>query len=260
MAETGDVAHGPLDDQGRPWWTLYCGPWEYVLPEPNEPHVIITDTPYSARTHKGHDTATDQVRGTTGQRTRRELDYDAITPETLRHWVGRWSAWGPQWLVVQLSHDLAPAYEEASELAGRYTFAPVPIVQKRPRLLGDGPANWCVWKMTSRLRTREAMRWRCLPGLYESHCEKGSPIVGAKPVSLMREIVRDYSDPHHLVVDPCAGWGTALLAAVNERRRAVGAEQDPERFEMAVKRLRDGGGSKSLKQVEMFSEVQHAGE
>ena len=56
----------------------------------------------------------------------------------------------------------------------------------------------------------------------------------------MRAIVRDYSEPGDLVVDPCAGGGTTLLAAVMEGRRAIGAEMDPATFDKAVARLRKG--------------------
>lgn len=48
-----------------------------------------------------------------------------------------------------------------------------------------------------------------------------------KPEWLMRALVRDYSMPSDLVCDPLAGWGSTLRAALNEGRRAVGAELDP---------------------------------
>jgi site-specific DNA-methyltransferase (adenine-specific) len=50
----------------------------------------------------------------------------------------------------------------------------------------------------------------------------------------------DDSRPGDLICDPCAGGGTTLLAAVIEGRRAIGAECDPETFELAVRRLRRG--------------------
>lgn len=56
----------------------------------------------------------------------------------------------------------------------------------------------------------------------------------------MRAIIRDYTRPGDLVVDPCAGGGTTLLAAVMEGRRAIGAEMDPATFDKAVARLRKG--------------------
>jgi len=65
-------------------------------------------------------------------------------------------------------------------------------------------------------------------------------MMGQKPMWLMRAIVRDYSRHGDLVCDPYAGSGTTLLAAVMEGRRAIGAEMDEGRFDMAVRRLRGG--------------------
>lgn len=48
-----------------------------------------------------------------------------------------------------------------------------------------------------------------------------------KPPWLMRALVRDYSLPSDLVCDPVAGWGSTLRAALDEGRRAIGAEIDP---------------------------------
>jgi site-specific DNA-methyltransferase (adenine-specific) len=53
----------------------------------------------------------------------------------------------------------------------------------------------------------------------------------------MRAIIRDYTRPGDLIVDPFAGSGTTLLAARLEGRRAIGAELDPKTFALAVKRL-----------------------
>ncbi len=56
----------------------------------------------------------------------------------------------------------------------------------------------------------------------------------------MRLIVRDYSRPGDLIVDPYAGSGTTLLAAAMEGRRCIGAEMDPKTWKLAGKRLSRG--------------------
>ncbi len=53
----------------------------------------------------------------------------------------------------------------------------------------------------------------------------------------MRAVVRDYSEPGDLIVDPFAGGGSTLRAAVIEGRRAIGAEIDPDTYAKAVERL-----------------------
>jgi site-specific DNA-methyltransferase (adenine-specific) len=59
-----------------------------------------------------------------------------------------------------------------------------------------------------------------------------------KPVSLMEDLIRDFSDPGELILDPYAGSGTTLLAALRLGRRAIGFERDPAIHAVATKRLR----------------------
>lgn len=87
-----------------------------------------------------------------------------------------------------------------------------------------------------RPRSREWARWGTLDGAYVGGQER-KQVVGGKPLWLMRAIVGDYSRDGDLVVDPCMGAGTTLVAAVELGRRAIGCEPDAGRFEMAAKRL-----------------------
>ena len=143
-------------------------------------------------------------------------------------------------MLAMTSHDLIGAWEDAYREAGRHAFAPVVVIQKRPRLVGDGPSSWAVYAMVSRPRNREYATWGCLPGAYEAPTVKDSGIAGAKPLDLMRHIVRDYSRPGDLVCDPFVGSGTTALAALMEGRRFIGAEEKPEHYEIATRRLAQG--------------------
>lgn len=169
-----------------------------------------------------------------------------VLAEEARAAVLAWSESTRGWAVIINDHVLAPTISAAFEAAGRYAFAPIPFVElgKQPRLTGDGPASWTCWLCVSRPRAVEFSRWGSLPGAYVPPPGAGTQrdriIKGGKPLWLMRQIVGDYSRPGDLVCDPCAGGGTTLLAAVMEGRRAIGAECDPETFEMAVARLRKG--------------------
>jgi hypothetical protein len=134
------------------------------------------------------------------------------------------------------SHDLVPHWEKSLRNVGRYVFKPLPAVIRgmNVRLAGDGPSSWSVDLVVS--RTRSANKWGTLPGAYVVNRE-AQDVVGGKPLALMRAIIRDYTRPGDLVVDPCAGGGTTLLAAHLEGRRAIGAEIDPATYEIAKQRL-----------------------
>jgi site-specific DNA-methyltransferase (adenine-specific) len=207
---------------------------------------LITDPPYGAGTHRGHDAGGAQVLSATGQRTRRALPFTAWTPDDVRAFIDFWAPRTAGWMAVFASHDLIDAYQSAYRAHGRYSFAPVSVIHKIPRLLGDGPASWTQYLMVSRPKSRHWQRWRCLPGAYFGKLERKAPIVGAKSLALMREIVRDYSDPGDTVCDPCAGWGTTLLAARELGRQALGSELDQATYLAAQARLCGAGYTEAL--------------
>lgn len=219
---------------------LYLGRWQDALAQIDRVDAVITDPPYGVRTHDGvnHLLRKNNIMPDAASRT--PIAYDAMAPSEVYAFVEAWAPRCRGWMVAMTSHDLIGAYEQAYRNAGRLAFAPVPIIQKRPRLVGDGPSSWAVYAMVSRPRTREFSTWGCLSGAYEAPTEKDAVIAGAKPLGLMCSIVRDYSRPGDLVCDPFAGSGTTLLAAVTEGRRAVGAEQKREHYDIAAKRIARG--------------------
>ncbi len=173
---------------------------------------------------------------------RRPLSYAAWTPDDVRQFV-TWAAERTRgWMVCMCDTDLAPVYAEAMEAAGRYVFAP--LVWYAPgssvRMTGDGPACWVCWIVVSRPRSQPYSKWGSLPGGYagsQDHGRNGGMAhVGGKPLWLMRDRVRDYSRPGAVVCDPCAGWGTTLIAAAIEGRHGLGAEMDAETHATALAR------------------------
>jgi len=212
------------------------GRWQDTLSDVRDIDAIITDPPYGNRTHVG---TNDHIAGSMlpDASNRSGIRYDSFTPRMVEELVGDLCPRVHGWWVAMTSHDLVPSWESALRDQGMYIFAPLPIIQKRPRLLGDGPASWCVWMMVARRRTRDIARWGCLPGMYEGPTVKSGGVTGAKPIDMMRAIVRDYSRPEWIVVDPFAGSGTTLLAAAMEGRTAIGCEVDPATHAIASQRL-----------------------
>lgn len=224
-----------------PGWELRLGRWQDVL-EDVECDALITDPPYSARTHGAYREMPKLGRNAIG--------YASLDEAGVAEIVEMLSPRCRGWFAAMHDHGLAGAWGDALAAAGRYVFAPLSCVEpgSRVRMLGDGPSQWAVWLTVARPRTREAMRWGALPGAYVVPHSRGwrgrrearSGVTGGKPLWLMRQIVSDYSRPGDLVCDPFAGGATTLLAAVQEGRRAIGAECDPETFDLAVSRLRRG--------------------
>lgn len=224
MARVGDEWVSPC---GR--MTLRCGRYQDVLADVEADH-LVTDPPYSDRTHAGALSATGE-RGVNG--------YGAWSPAdaaTLVEWASPRVA---SWMAIHTDDVLGPAFLASMRECGRYAFPLVPVLQHQPRQQGDGHPQHGHYLAVSRPRDRRFVGWGSLSGWYVAGRD-GSFVRGGKPLGLVRKIVREHSRPGELVCDPCAGGGTTLLAAAMEGRCAVGAEMDPETFANTVKRLSRG--------------------
>lgn len=218
---------------------LYLGDCRDVLPTLGAVDHVITDPPFSARTHEGHDAGPGINGGTPYDgATRKGLGYDCWTEVDATEFVNLASSICSAWMVIFNDDVLALHIRYAMEDAGRYAFAPLPFYApgSRVRLSGDGPSSWTIWIMVS--RTKAQSRWGTLPGGYlAQEGWRDREYMGGKPVKLMEAIVGDYSRKGDLVLDPFMGSGTTGVACVKLGRRFVGCEINPESFNKAVERI-----------------------
>lgn len=77
-----------------------------------------------------------------------------------------------------------------------------------------------------------------------------------KPLELMRYMVRTYTNPGDVVLDPCMGSGTTCLAAKMEGRGYIGIEREPKYFETAKTRIE---GDADLFSANAGSDARRAG-
>lgn len=67
-----------------------------------------------------------------------------------------------------------------------------------------------------------SMVFNCIDWVKDTKTEKVHPT--QKPVDMLENLIEIFTDEGDVVIDPCAGSGTTLLAAKNLRRRAYGFE------------------------------------
>jgi hypothetical protein len=216
--------------------TLYLGDARDVLPSIHADH-IITDPPYSERTHAGHDASTIARRDGAA---RAALGYGALSPQDCRVLAGAFCMCASGWVVWMHDHTLAPAIHGGLVDCGRYVFAPLPYFHpgRSVRLTGDGPSSWTDWITVA--RTARLRAWGTLPGGYvagEGWNDKAR--MGGKPTALMRLLCEHYSKPGETICDPFMGAGTTGVAAVTLKRRFVGVEIDGAAFEVACRRIQE---------------------
>lgn len=237
MAKAGDIWRSPAGTMD-----LRCGDWRDVLSDITSCDAVITDPPYSPRTHAGQRSGSRPLGG--GGR-KSQIGYTTTSESDSENLIAYAAGIAKYWCIIFSDHTAQGWHESNLEKMGCYVFAPVIWVRANPtpRLSGDGPTSSCDYITVARPKKRlPHNRIGSRPGHYiTTGCLSGTlAIPGGKPLPLMRALILDYTLPGDLIVDPCAGGGTTLLAAAIEGRRAIGAEREPKTFDIAVKRLARG--------------------
>lgn len=89
------------------------------------------------------------------------------------------------------------------------------------------------WKQTSKDTSK---RFPVSVLKFSIHC--GSKLhPSQKPVELLKWLVRTYTDPGDIVLDPCMGSGTMGVACADTRRGFIGIELDPWYYKIARERI-----------------------
>lgn len=216
------------------------------LPDRSVDHVI-TDPPYE---REAHTQGRRIKRGARGVRVE-PLDFHAIDPAVRAAVARELARVARRWIVVFSQVEAVGAWRDALVAAGatyRRTCAWVkPDAQ--PQLSGDRPGMGYESIVCCHAPGRSRWNGGGRAGVYSSvraSTEQHRPNLHMteKPLGLIEALVRDFTDPGDLVVDPFAGAGTTGYACVRLGRRFLGWEIEP-RF-AAVARRRIGAAREQV--------------
>lgn len=73
-----------------------------------------------------------------------------------------------------------------------------------------------------KFRNNNKMIFNCMDWERDTESERIHPT--QKPVPLLRKIIEIFTDPGDVVIDPCAGSGSTLVASIESGRKAYGFE------------------------------------
>ena len=118
----------------------------------------------------------------------------------------------------------------------------------RPQMSGDRPAlgidpiliEWADSKRSEWNGGGKAGVWKSPAARWDTGGKQTHPT--QKPLSLMRDLLGDFSDPGDLVCDPFAGSGSTAVACKELGRRFVGWEIDPSYHAVACARVLQASG------------------
>lgn len=196
---------------------------------------IITDPPYSPRTHAGARTSRLDHDGAPLLR----QAFDSITFEDLDLIFGMIRPL--RWLVSFLDWKYTAKFADKPPTG--LDFVRFGIWNKpngMPQLTGDRPAMG--WESIGIMHNSDRKkRWNGggNRGLWTYNKVNGEHPT-TKPLPLVRKLVELFTDKQDVILDPFMGSGTTLRAAKDLGRRAVGCELNERYCEIAANRLRQG--------------------
>lgn len=210
--------------------------------------VTICDPPYTARVHRN------LMRVDKGKPSRvasefpplEDLDFVSELVRVTRRWV-----------LIFCALEQFGDYQRAAP--GVWIRSGIYHKQRAcPQLSGDRPGNSCegvaIFHRSGKKRWNGGGHhafWSAMP-------EARTVNEAAKPLALMIELVRLFSEPDERILDPFMGSGTTGVAALRLGRRFVGLDIREEQFRHSAARLRgetDGRTSKDGRQLHLFEAV-----
>ena len=211
---------------------------------------VITDPPYSPRVHSG-------VRSSNFDRsyenfsqapcvTRRKVDlgFEHLCPDLRKLVAHEFGRLVRKWCLV--FSDAESVHLWIADLEDSGLSHEVVGVWRRlngaPRFHGQSPApSWEAIEIAYRKRGwnggGKQAYWE--HPVVNNHGGRSRRLHTAqKPLGLMTDLVRAFTEPNDLICDPFAGSASTGVACVREGRKFIGWERDPDIFAIAVQRLR----------------------
>lgn len=225
--------------------TLYLGDCLEVMAEMGNRSVdvVITDPPFDARTHSmarsnrnGYGTSGGGNRVLAGKADTAFAAWDHPTQLAFFAALGRITR---RWVIANLATDTAFRFEldppdglKMLRVGAWVKTNPMPIIS------ADRPAmGWEPIAYMHRADVKPAWNGGGRAANYVLPTSQGSGHATQKPINMVRDWVRKFSDRGDTVFDPCMGTGTTIRAAVDEGRRVVGIEVDERWCEYTARRL-----------------------
>ena len=220
--------------------TLYLGNCLEIMPTLGMVDHIFADPPYEKRLHdaKSHEADLRKDGGPNLQ----AIDFDCIDPirvEFVRLSSTMCAGW---FLAFCTSEGIAKWADEINLSTIKYKRACHWIKpDSTPQLNGQCPAQGAEHFVVAWAGSGHS-KWNAggKRGVY-THLVNNPDRTGLhpteKPVSLMAELLADFTNEGQAILDPFMGSGTTGVAAVKLGRKFIGIEQKPEYFELACARL-----------------------
>ncbi len=223
--------------------TLFLADAFDILPTLGEVDHCITDPPYGEQTQKNARTLSDPDSGVTEHYIDFKMDESAV--RRAFDLTGRITR---RWVVASMEFRHAALFEK--EPPENLRFVRVGCWVKAngaPQFTGDRPAQG--WEAIAILhRAGEKLRWNGggLRAVWEMAVERNNGHPTPKPVGLMLDWIRLFTDNGETVLDPFMGSGTTGVACARLGCKFIGIEIRTDYFELACRRIEAAHAQRDL--------------
>lgn len=204
-----------------------------TMPDKSVDH-IITDPPYSERTHKGARTGS-KLHAHNGNP--ELIDFDHITVEQFYLFCQEAIRITKRWVIFTCDLNYAGKLEDLPILS-KYLVRVGCWVKPNaaPQFTGDRPGQG--WEAVVILHDEYKKRWND-GGHHAVWIE--NIVQGAhptkKPPKLIKKWIDQFTDPGEIIFDPFMGEGTTGICALEMGRSFIGCEIDSKWFNLAKKQI-----------------------
>ena len=210
--------------------TLYLGDCLEILPTLGPVDAVVTDPPYGSKeTHSAH---LSSITLRNGEPARQALGFDGFNLEQFINISRCLVDKSRRWVVMSCEWQYIHALPNLIRMG---------IWRKRdgaPQFTGDRPGTG--WEGVAILHRDGKKHWNgggkhAFWDWPKAQNDSGHPT--GKPIGLVSEWVKDFTDAGEVVLDPFMGSGTTGVACANLGRKFIGIEIEPKYFDIACKRI-----------------------
>ena len=215
--------------------TLYHDDYRYVLADLADHSVdcVITDPPYTDRTHgmaKSNKGAGHGVRA---------IDFAAFHEADLHRALTECGRVTRRWVVASMDYAHALHFDANPPEGLRSLRVGVWVkTNPMPQISADRPAQG--WEAIAYMHRKDVKpEWSGggRAGNFTLSTAQGEEHPTSKPLAMVRQWVQWFTKRGDTILDPFAGSGTTLRAALDEGRKAIGVEIDERYCEVIARRL-----------------------
>jgi site-specific DNA-methyltransferase (adenine-specific) len=215
--------------------TLYHGDCREVLATLGDQSIdcVITDPPYTERTHGMAKTNKGKGHGV------KAIGFAAFSEADLEHALTECGRVTRRWVVATLDYAHAFAFDASPPTGLRALRVGVWVkTNPMPQISADRPGQgWEAILFMHRTDTKPTWNGGGKAGVWTFPVQQGEGHPTVKPLPMVADWVRLFTESGDTILDPFAGSGTTLRAAKDEGRKAIGVELDERYCELIARRL-----------------------